>query len=70
MRPAGIASTEGAEAARDASNRSASSVARSAVTSSASSSAVENGVYDAVSSLRTRAISSASRASRSAGCFT
>ncbi len=38
--------------------------------SSASSSAVEKGVYDAVSSSRIRAMSAASRSSRSAGCFT
>ena len=43
-----------ARRARDASNRSASRVARSASMSSASSSAVENGVYDAVSSSRIR----------------
>ncbi len=48
-------------AARDASNRSASRVARSAEISSASSSAVENGVYDTVSSSRIRAMSSPSR---------
>ena len=60
----------GAPRAREASKRSASRTARSASTSSPSSSAVENGLYEVVSSSRMCATSSASRSSRSAGCFT
>ena len=59
-----------ARCGRDASNRSASSVARSPPISSQSSSTVVNGVYDALSSSRIRAMRSVRRSSRSAGCFT
>ena len=70
MRPVGAAAASPLGPARDASNRSASRVARSAEIRSDSSSAVENGVYDAVPSSRIRDMSSVRRSSRSAGCFT